>query len=263
MALPLPLYPGMANSPPTELTSAISAAATTIPVANIGVFPTPPCLATIGVEPDAETVRIASISGNNLSVQRAFQGAAQAWPGGTPIARTWTEYDDRSLKEGLKAVDGVSEAAVQTATVGGVPVVKSGTELQFDAYPSVPDWALQANKPTYNTTEIVGLQSALNTKSDKPKTIKNHPFLQANWQQQADERWRYAITESTPKLFIAGWDPEIGGYAPLNMGEITGGSQLLPENMENGTLYVWCANQPTADFTANIRMTPSTEEVIS
>ena len=100
------MYPGVNNSPQTTLTTAITADATTIPVADASVLPTGPNLATIGTESNAEVIRYASKSGNSLTgCERGFGGTtASVWPLDTPVYRAWTKYDYDTLIANINAV---------------------------------------------------------------------------------------------------------------------------------------------------------------
>jgi uncharacterized protein YneR len=93
------MYPAMVNSPQTTLSSDINISQTTIGVANAGVLPDAPNLATIGTGEDAETILYTGKSGNQITgVTRGFQGVAAAWGAGTAIARYFTAYDYDSLR---------------------------------------------------------------------------------------------------------------------------------------------------------------------
>lgn len=143
------LYDGMVNSPETELTQNISASATTIPVKDASKLPAPPNLAVIGRNESAETILYTGKSGNTLTgVTRGFQGQARSWSAGAPVARRFTEYDWRSIKDnflkhslqpivnvkGFGAVgDGVADdtAALQSAinSATGMVFFPEGTYL--------------------------------------------------------------------------------------------------------------------------------------
>lgn len=97
-----PMYPAVANSPQTELSAAITDAATSIAVLDASKLPAGPNIATIGVDETAETIRYAAISGNTLTgVTRGFQGAAKVWMAGAKVARNWTAYDADALRENI------------------------------------------------------------------------------------------------------------------------------------------------------------------
>lgn len=96
------LYDGIVNSPETELTQNISSTDTTISVKDASKLPAPPNLAVIGRNEDAETILYTGKSGNTLTgVTRGFQGQAKSWKAGAPVARRFTEYDWRAIKDNL------------------------------------------------------------------------------------------------------------------------------------------------------------------
>jgi|GEM_PF-6545190 len=100
-----PMYPGMVNSPQTELASAIDDQQTMITLLDASVLPDPPNICTIGTGEDAETVLYTGKSGNNLTgVTRGFQGTARAWSQGAKVARLFTEYDYETLRQNLKGI---------------------------------------------------------------------------------------------------------------------------------------------------------------
>lgn len=100
------MYPGQANSPQTEIVSAIDSTQTTITVLNGNALPNAPNLATIGSGEDAETILYASKSGNVLSdVVRGFQGTVKSWQSGARVARNFTAYDYDTLRENIEDLD--------------------------------------------------------------------------------------------------------------------------------------------------------------
>lgn len=99
----LTMYPGMVNSPITELAVAIDETQTTIEVIDGTKLPDAPNLAIIGLGEDAETILYTEKTGNILSgVTRGFQGVAKAWGQGTRIARFFTEYDQRAMMQNIQ-----------------------------------------------------------------------------------------------------------------------------------------------------------------
>lgn len=100
-----PMYAAAINSPQSELSGAVNASATTIPVVNAAVLPAGPNLATIGTDETAETIRYTGISGNSLTgVTRGFQSAAKSWSAGAKIARYFTAYDHDTFKGNIEAL---------------------------------------------------------------------------------------------------------------------------------------------------------------
>ena len=123
------MYPGMPNSPQTELAQAIDDQTTTIPLVDASKLPPAPNLATIGVGEDAETILYTGKSGNNLTgVTRGFQGAAKAWVQGTKVARNFTAYDYDALRENLE-----DHAAATTSVHGATSAATPNTIVQRDS----------------------------------------------------------------------------------------------------------------------------------
>ena len=139
------MYPGVNNSPQTTLTTAITADATTIPVADASVLPTGPNLATIGTESNAEVIRYASKSGNNLTgCERGFGGTtASVWPLDTPVYRAWTKYDYDTLIANINAVGNAVpdfsglEGMVKVDEDGQLTDAVAGTDYQAPMTASV------------------------------------------------------------------------------------------------------------------------------
>lgn len=96
------MYEGMINSPETTITNNISNSDTLIYVLDPTRVPSDlPNLMTLGTSSNAETVKVLSISGNALTVERGFQGTPTAWNAGTIIARNFTEYDYGALLQNI------------------------------------------------------------------------------------------------------------------------------------------------------------------
>lgn len=97
------MYKGNINGPATSLTGAISAAATSITVADGSVLPDAPNIAVIGTGNAAETILYDVKNGNVLnSVTRGFEGTALPWPANTEVARRFTAYDYNTLVDNIK-----------------------------------------------------------------------------------------------------------------------------------------------------------------
>jgi len=119
------MYPGMPNSPQTELAADISSSDTTIPVLNAAALPPAPNLAVIGSDEMAETVLYTGIDGNNLTgVTRGFQGTARNWSAGAKVARNFTAYDYDALRQNVEELD-ASKA----------PVTHGSAHTEFGADP--------------------------------------------------------------------------------------------------------------------------------
>lgn len=115
------MYPAKANSPKTELSAAITAAATTIPLVDASKLPAAPNLATIGVDEAAETILYTGISGNSLTgVTRGFNGTtAKSWGQGIKVARYFTAYDHDTFKANIEELAArLTDANTQTTALG-------------------------------------------------------------------------------------------------------------------------------------------------
>lgn len=100
------MYKGVANSPETTITNNINETDTLIYVLDETRIPAElPNLMVLGTGTGAETIKVLSIEGNAITVERGFQGVAKAWNAGTVIARNFTEYDYNALKENIEGLD--------------------------------------------------------------------------------------------------------------------------------------------------------------
>lgn len=100
------MYPGKVNSPATTLDGGINDTVETINVVDGSVLPNSPNIAVIGTGEDAETILYNTKVNNILSnVTRGFQGVAKAWNSGEAIARLFTEYDYKSLKDNINTIE--------------------------------------------------------------------------------------------------------------------------------------------------------------
>jgi len=129
------MYPGMINSPETTITNNINESDTIIYVLDPARVPEPPNLMTLGTGTNAETVRVIEINGNAITVERGFQGVPKAWPAGTVIARNFTEYDYRALKENIEDLEANKEtpAGAQAKADAAEANAKEYTDQQVSA----------------------------------------------------------------------------------------------------------------------------------
>ena len=100
------MYSGVANSPETYLKENVAPEGTTIYVNDASVLGDLPTLAVIGTDQNAETVLVKSKrSDGGLEVQRAIEGLAKKWEKATVIARNFTNYDYKILKENIELLN--------------------------------------------------------------------------------------------------------------------------------------------------------------
>ncbi len=114
----LTMYEGKVNSPVTTLTSSltdvVAGTVETVDVVDGTYFPTPPCLATIGNGPLAETILYTDVSGNTITIERGFEGETGAWSIGTPIGRFFTAYDHEAFRNNIDEITATYELADST-----------------------------------------------------------------------------------------------------------------------------------------------------
>lgn len=100
------MYPGVANSPETFLTSALAADGTIMYLADGSVLGTLPTYAVIGDTASAETVLVQSKGADGgYNIQRAVEGVAIAWPQATLVARNFTNADYAALVDNVNTLD--------------------------------------------------------------------------------------------------------------------------------------------------------------
>lgn len=113
----LDMYKGVVNSPETTITNDISNIDTIIYILDETRVPDElPNLMTLGTGTAAETIKVLSVNGNALTVERGFQGVAKAWNAGTVIARNFTEYDYNALKENIEELEETKETPAGAQT---------------------------------------------------------------------------------------------------------------------------------------------------
>lgn len=100
------MYPGVANSPETYLKENVAPEGTAIYVNDASVLGNLPTLAVIGTDQNAETVLVKSVrSDGGLDIQRAVEGLAKRWDKATVVARNFTNYDYKILKENIELLN--------------------------------------------------------------------------------------------------------------------------------------------------------------
>ena len=130
------MYEGMNNSPQTNISAAITASDTVIPVSSVSVFPTAPNLATLGTDENAEVIRYNGIDGNTLTgCERGFGGStASPWPKDTVISRQITKYDLDTLRQNVLDLENRKLEAMDTEPTAGStkPVTSGGIKTALD-----------------------------------------------------------------------------------------------------------------------------------
>lgn len=134
------LYPAAVNSKVTVTLGVMNADSTIVEVLDGSVLPEAPNLLVLGTDQTAETVRMTAKEGNKLTIERAVQGDAIAWPAGTQVARNFTAKDWNDMIANIATivakVMGLSAADVHArpdtwmptaSDVGALPIAGNGT----------------------------------------------------------------------------------------------------------------------------------------
>ncbi|ETT46266.1 hypothetical protein BSK66_25480 [Paenibacillus odorifer] len=122
------MYPAIANSPGTELSAALTTAATTIAVVDATKLPAAPNVFTIGSDESSETILYTGKSGNSLTgCMRGFDGTTpKAWAIGSKVARYYTAYDHEAFRKNLTDLSGVtSESTTDVILAAGQQILNA------------------------------------------------------------------------------------------------------------------------------------------
>ncbi|WP_342479515.1 hypothetical protein [Paenibacillus sp. FSL F4-0097] len=122
------MYPAIANSPGTELSVALTTAATTIAVVAATKLPAAPNVFTIGTDESSETILYTGKSGNSLTgCTRGFDGTTpKAWAIGSKVARYYTAYDHEAFRKNLTDLSGVtSESTTDVILAAGQQILNA------------------------------------------------------------------------------------------------------------------------------------------
>lgn len=188
------MYDGVVNSPETYLTQNLAADATIIYVADSSVFGSLPNLAVIGTDQNAETILIKSKrSDGGLEVQRALEGPAKRWEKTTAIARNFTNYDHKILKENIKLLNSDKVDKV------------TGKDLSSNDYTNAEKQKLAgistgANKYVHPSTHSADMITETSTKkfvSDSEKSTWNSKLSSVSGQDISRAKTKGYNTSST------------------------------------------------------------------
>jgi hypothetical protein len=171
------MYPGFTNSPSTTLTGDITDVATTIPVAELSVFPAAPNLAVIGTGEDAETIlytgKSAVSGGGNLTgvtreidkqtVGTTTTGEKLSWVTGDVIGRNFTHLDLYALQTNVASLSYDNTVEI-SPTSGDYNTIQAALDANateytlFLVYPGV--YADDTIHFTANNQSVIGLDNS-------------------------------------------------------------------------------------------------------
>ena len=161
------MYPAKNGSPKTTLAQDITAAATSMVLADVSVLPPAPNLAVLGEEETAEIVLYNEISGNVVSgMIRGINGTtASVWTSGTSVARNFTSYDHDTIIENFLILDNEKAPLASPALTGTptAPTASSGTnttQLATTAFVNGELSGAIAKEVMYFTNQTVSVASS-------------------------------------------------------------------------------------------------------
>lgn len=168
------MYDGAPNSPDTFLTSPLASGGNIMYVADSSVFGTLPNLAVLGSGANAETVLIISKrSDQGLNIQRAVEGVARDWAKASIVARNFTNYDYKQLKENIEKINNSKQ---ESLTAGNNIQISNGkisaTDTKYDDTQIKKDIATLKNSQLAKASQTEAESGVDNTKYMTPQATK-------------------------------------------------------------------------------------------
>lgn len=143
------LYPAAVNSKVTVTLGVMNADSTIVEVLDGSVLPEAPNLLVLGTDQTAETVRMTAKEGNKLTIERAVQGEAIAWPAGTQVARNFTAKDWNDMIANIATIV-AKVMGLSAADVHARPDTWMPTAFDVGAVDLI-----DANSPDYDMDAII------------------------------------------------------------------------------------------------------------
>ena len=266
------MYPAQANSPETSLSGALTAAGTTVNVADGSVLPEAPNLLTIGADGStAETVLMTAKNGNVLTVTRAQNGTtARAWSAGDVIARYFTAADQTAMQENIKKLnEGKAEKAASPTAGHFAGLDASGNPTDSGKKPG--DFAAASHTHTGKADKVssataghfAGLDSSgnLTDSGKKPGDFANASHAHAGYAEVkifsgvsvAASAW---VSDSTYAAYPYAASIACPGVTASHVPEVVfGATEAASGNFApvalsgSGTVKIYAATKPTAAIT--------------
>ena len=168
------MYDGVPNSPDTFLTSPLASGGNIMYVADSSVFGTLPNLAVLGSGANAETVQILSKrSDQGLNIQRAVEGVARDWAKTSIVARNFTNYDYKQLKENIEKINNGKQ---ESLTAGNNIQISNGrisaTDTKYDDTQIKKDISTLKNSQLAKASQTEAESGVDNTKYMTPQATK-------------------------------------------------------------------------------------------
>ena len=126
------MYDAKPNSPQTTLAGDISAADTSMTLADASVLPAAPNICTIGDDENAEVVIYGTITGNVVSnlIRGSSGTTASVWPAGTYVARDYTSYDHDTFIDNIRDLSTSLSGKQDTLTFDDAPTSESSNPVK-------------------------------------------------------------------------------------------------------------------------------------
>lgn len=100
------MYAPQVNSPTTSTAGSLTSSSTSVTVLDASRLPAAPMLLVLGGDTEnAETVLMTAKNSNTLTLTRAVEGSARAWPAGTLVARLFTAADLKAVQDNIAALN--------------------------------------------------------------------------------------------------------------------------------------------------------------
>jgi hypothetical protein len=203
------MYEGVVNSPATTITNDINSTDTTIYLLDPTNVPTElPNLMVLGTGANAETVKVLSIDGSSIEVERGFQGTARSWNSGTVIARNFTEYDYATMIANIKLLESAENITYDNSDSG---LTATDVQAAIDEIDAAVDT---------NTSDISTLDTEIGDLTTLTTTDKSSIVNAIN---EIDATLVAHKAENTTKRILATRDLSIAGIQEIELGIISKG----------------------------------------
>ena len=168
------MYDGVVNSPETYLTQNLAADATIIYVADGSVFGSLPNLAVIGTDQTAETILVEKKrSDGGYNVKRSIEGNGGSWTRTTPVARNFTNFDYKQIKDNIEKLNkGKQESLTAGTNIQIVNGKISATDTKYDDTQIKKDITELQNSQLSKASQTEAESGVNNTKYMTPQATK-------------------------------------------------------------------------------------------
>lgn len=222
------LYPAAVNSKVTVTLGVMNADSTIVEVLDGSVLPEAPNLLVLGTDQTAETVRMTAKEGNKLTIERAVQGEAIAWPAGTQVARNFTAKDWNDMIANIATivakVMGLSAADVHARPDTWMPTASDVGAFGIGINNPVTD--VSNDTPAFWKTQVLGIFWC-----NDDDTLVDKPYTYGQLQ-----NFRYG--NEIFQLFSAYFGASKGGRLYFRVGTVDNGWNCTWTELANANLFL-------------------------